>query len=241
MFWNLIAQLEIKLLIIVNVLASVAHFLQYIWRSFCIFFTDLFFRSLYIPRDSFLTSVNSPILPQMSNGALEFDVPLTSTREGGGSGGLVALSSKMGGGERKAVDFQRIIIHVIIIGHSSRRAILVLYLAATLAIYNFALRPRGIGSSVEFRDALCTYKLGTAKNGERDCPSNQLQWTSIFDSLDLRPFRTSKNCCFFYIFINFRGLVSVVWAYKFSSWQFYSWVYKMSCVRRGEGGPSVSK
>ena len=46
----------------------------------------------------------------------------------------------------------------------------VLYLAAAQAIYNFALRPQGIRSSVEFHDALCTCKLGAAKYGERVGP-----------------------------------------------------------------------
>ena len=46
----------------------------------------------------------------------------------------------------------------------------VLYLAAAQAIYNFALRPQGIRSSVEFHDALCTCKLGAVKYGERVGP-----------------------------------------------------------------------
>ena len=76
----------------------------------------------------------------------------------------------------------------------SCHAISVQYLVAAQAIYNFAPRLRGIRSSVEFRDALCTCKLGAVKYGERVGPANQLQQTSILDSLDLRPFRISENC-----------------------------------------------
>ena len=42
----------------------------------------------------------------------------------------------------------------------SCHALSVLYLVAKQAIYNFAVRPRGICNSVEFRDAFCTCKLG---------------------------------------------------------------------------------
>ena len=85
-----------------------------------------------------------------------------------------AISSKRGGGgreslvtsTRKAVDFQRVIIHVIIVGHSY------------------------------FYNILCTCKLGAAKYGERVGPVNKLQLTSILDCLDLHPFRTSKSCNF---------------------------------------------
>ena len=67
---------------------------------------------------------------------------------------------------RKAVNFQCVIIHVIIVGHSY------------------------------FYDILCTCKLGAAKYGERVGPVNKLQWTSILDSMDLYLFRTSKSCNF---------------------------------------------
>ena len=70
----------------------------------------------------------------------------------------------------------------------------VLYLVAVQVIYNFAPRLIGICSCVEFRDALCTCKLGAAKYGERVSPANQLQQTLILDSLDLRLFCTSENC-----------------------------------------------
>ena len=49
------------------------------------------------------------------------------------------------------------------------------YLAAAQAIYYFAFRPQGIRSSVEFCDALCAYKLGAAKYGERVGTTNQPQ------------------------------------------------------------------
>ena len=68
---------------------------------------------------------------------------------------------------------------------------LVLYLVAVQVIYNFAPHRIGICSCVEFRNALCTCKLGAAKYGEQVGPANQLQQTLI---LDLRLFCTSKNC-----------------------------------------------
>ena len=40
-------------------------------------------------------------------------------------------------------------------------------------LYNIAPRLRGICSCIEFRDALCTCKLGTAKDGKRVGPANQ--------------------------------------------------------------------
>ena len=49
---------------------------------------------------------------------------------------------------------------------------LVLYLVAVQAIYNFTPRLRGIRSYVEFCDAC---KLGPAKYSERVGPANQLQ------------------------------------------------------------------
>ena len=53
-----------------------------------------------------------------------------------------------------------------------------------------------ISSCVEFRDALCTCKLGAAKYGEQVSSANQLQQTLILDFLDSRLFRihTSENC-----------------------------------------------
>ena len=106
---------------------------------------------------------------------------------------------------RKTVNFRHIIIHVTSIGCShfnnnchvfliSCHAILVLYLVAAQAIYQFAPCLRGIHSFVKFCDALHTCKLRAAKNGEWVGPTNQLQRTSILNSLDLRPFWTSKNC-----------------------------------------------
>ena len=42
----------------------------------------------------------------------------------------------------------------------------ILYLVAAQAIYNFTPHLQDICSCVQFRDALCTCKLGAAKYGE---------------------------------------------------------------------------
>ena len=60
--------------------------------------------------------------------------------------------------------------------------------------YNGLASVPGICSFVDFYNALFTCKLGAAKYGERVSPTNQLQWASILDSKDLRPFYTSENC-----------------------------------------------
>ena len=52
---------------------------------------------------------------------------------------------------------------------------------------------RGIRSSVEFHDALCTCKLGAAKYGERIGPANQLQRTSTLWTCAPLPPRHSKT------------------------------------------------
>ena len=49
----------------------------------------------------------------------------------------------------------------------------VLYLVSAQAIYNFAPCLRGICSCIEFRDTLCTCKLGAAKYGERVGPATK--------------------------------------------------------------------
>ena len=73
-------------------------------------------------------------------------------------------------------------------------AMSILYLVAARAIYNFYSRLQGICSCVQFRDALCTCKLGAAKYSEQVGPTNQLQQTLILESLDMRLFCTSENC-----------------------------------------------
>ena len=95
-----------------------------------------------------------------------------------------------------------------------------IYLAAAQAIYNFILRCQGIRSAAEFRDILCTCKLGAAKYDERVGPVNQLQWTLSLESLDLPPFRTSKNC-FSSTFEMQSALIS-----SFSSWQYFAELIK---------------
>ena len=67
----------------------------------------------------------------------------------------------------------------------SSHAISVPYLVAVQAIYNFALRPQGIRSSVEFRHTLFTSKLGAAKYDEWAGLANKLQWALLLDTLNV--------------------------------------------------------
>ena len=102
---------------------------------------------------------------------------------------------------------------------------MVLYLAAAQAIYNFALRPRGINSSVEFCDALCTCKLRAVKYGE----SWSHKPTAVnfdLDFLDLRPFRTTKKL----LFINFQCVVCAYTGKFIFELTIFCWIDKMSLV-----------
>ena len=70
----------------------------------------------------------------------------------------------------KAVDFRRVIIHMLNVGRShfsnNCHAISVLYLVVVQAINDFAPRLQGISSCVEFYDTFSTCKLRAAKYGE---------------------------------------------------------------------------
>ena len=69
------------------------------------------------------------------------------------------------------------------------------------AIYNFALRPRGIRSSVELLDTLCTRKLRAAKYGQ---VKESLPQTN-YSEFDLGLFGLAHVQKL--LFINFRSLV----------------------------------
>ena len=64
---------------------------------------------------------------------------------------------------------------------------MVLYLVAAQAFHNFTLCPRGIRSSVEFCDTLCTSKLRAAKYEEPTIVNFDLELP------ELRSFRTPEN------------------------------------------------
>ena len=83
---------------------------------------------------------------------------------------------------RKAVNFHRVIIHVINVRHSSNNCHRIFNklpcnigtIPSSSASFLQFLHTQGICSSVEFCDTLLTCKLGAAKYGERAGPANQV-------------------------------------------------------------------
>ena len=95
-------------------------------------------------------------------------------------------------------------------------------MVAAQAIHNFAPRLRGICSCIEFRDALCTCKLGAAKYGERVGSATNYStlwswtlWTCAFSAHRRK-----------LLFTNLRG---VVYAYKFI-FEFDEWTKWRVCT-----------
>ena len=136
----------------------------------------------------------------------------------GGGGSLVIFA-------RRAVDFRRVIIHVLNVGHShfsnNCHAISVLYLVAVQAIYNFALRLQGICSCVHFRDTFSTCKLGAEKYGEWVGPATNYSklwsrtlWTCASSAHSKIVFHQPSRCSLAYKF-NFQVDSKVVEVDKF--------------------------